>query len=81
MARPDETSPLLAKTVKSSDSISNHESEERNSHNVRANGPSRGRIDEESQGEDPSRETQYEGLPEVKKQLKYILPGAAIGVC
>lgn len=83
MASPNETSPLLAKPVESSvdsDSISNHDSEDRSNGNGLPSGPSRRIIDEESQGEDASRETQYKGLPEVKKQLKFILPAVAIGV-
>lgn len=83
MSSPNETSPLLTNPVKGSvesDSISNHDSEDGNNDNVLPNGPSKRRIDEESQEEEASRETQYEGLPEVKKQLKFILPAIAIGV-
>lgn len=83
MASPNETSPLLAKPVKSSgdsDSISNHDSEDRSNGNGLPSGPPRRINDEESQGEDASRETQYKGLPEVKKQLKFILPAVAIGL-
>ncbi|MCJ1281916.1 hypothetical protein MMC26_001239 [Xylographa opegraphella] len=36
--------------------------------------------DEERQGQDNPRGAQYEGLPEVKKQLKYILPAIAVGI-
>ena len=35
--------------------------------------------DGESQGE-PDRLTQYEGMPEVRAKLKYIMPAIAIGV-
>lgn len=36
--------------------------------------------DEESQPSDGERTTQYEGMPEVKAKLKYILPAIGIGV-
>jgi len=39
-----------------------------------------GEDDEERQDAQSERAVQYEGLPEVKKQLKYILPAIAIGV-
>jgi len=39
-----------------------------------------GDEDEERQDAQNERAVQYEGLPEVKKQLKYILPAIAIGV-
>lgn len=39
-----------------------------------------GNEDEERQDAQNERAVQYEGLPEVKKQLKYILPAIAIGV-
>lgn len=84
MPSPNETSPLLAKTVRTpvdSDGISTQDSEDRNNGNALSNGQSRRRIDEESQEEEASRETQYEGLPEVKKQFKFILPAVAVGVC
>ena len=38
-------------------------------------------VDEEqSQSDGEDGETQYQGLPEVKKQLRYIVPAVAIGV-
>lgn len=83
MAIPNEASPLLAKHVNNpvdSDGISNHDSELRDNDEAHLNGPSKRSIDEESQVEEASRETQYEGLPEVKKQLKFILPAVSIGV-
>ncbi|MCJ1377353.1 hypothetical protein MMC17_000448 [Xylographa soralifera] len=36
--------------------------------------------DEEWQGANAQRGAQYEGMPEVKKQLKYILPAIAVGI-
>lgn len=83
MASLNETSPLLAKPVKNSvdsDSISYHDSEDRINDNALPDGPSKRGIDEESQEEEAGRASQYEGLPEVKKQLKFILPSVAIGV-
>ena len=37
--------------------------------------------DEERQEGDGERSPQYEGMPEVKKKLKFIVPAIAIGVC
>lgn len=84
MASPNETSPLLTKSVKTSvdsDSISTCDPDLRNNDNALPNGLSRRRLDEESQEEDATRQAQYEGLPEVKKRLKFILPALSIGVC
>ena len=39
-----------------------------------------GDVEEGRQDAQSERAVQYEGLPEVKKQLKYILPAVAIGV-
>ena len=36
--------------------------------------------DEERQQDDEDREAQYQGMPEVRKKLGYILPALAIGV-
>ena len=36
--------------------------------------------EEEAYNDEEGRERQYQGLPEVKKQLKYIVPAIAIGV-
>lgn len=35
---------------------------------------------EEAHTDEEGRERQYQGMPEVKKQLKYIVPAIAIGV-
>ncbi|MCJ1464315.1 hypothetical protein MMC07_002928 [Pseudocyphellaria aurata] len=83
MATPNEASPLLAKHANSpvdSNGISDHDSEHMGNDEALLNGPSQRRVDEESQEEEASRETQYEGLPEVKKQLKFILPAVSIGL-
>ena len=79
---PTETSPLLAK-------LANVLPEPAdapvgvlptgNSFNGHTNGSLKPGDDGESQG-DPERETQYEGMPEVKAKLKYIMPAIAIGV-
>ena len=47
------------------------------------NGKSKGLsqdVDEERQEADTQRGAQYEGMPEVRKQLKYILPAIAVGI-
>ena len=36
--------------------------------------------EEETRSDEEGRERQYEGMPEVRKQLKYIVPAIAIGV-
>ncbi len=36
--------------------------------------------DDENHRSDPERAAQYEGMPEVKAKLKYILPAIGIGV-
>lgn len=84
MASPNETSPLLAKSVKTSvdsDSISNHDPDLGNNDNALPNGLSKRRADEESQEEEATRKAQYEGLPEVMKRFKFILPALSVGVC
>ena len=79
---PTETSPLLAKpanvlpepgdapigALPTGNGVNGH-----------AYGGLKSDDDGESQG-DPDRETQYEGMPEVKAKLKYIMPAIAIGV-
>ena len=78
-----ESSPLLGKTsdiVRDAGDAQNgvpaSNAKSSNGHTDRAPDPSQ---DEESQGSD-SRVLQYEGMPEVKKKLKYILPAIGIGV-
>jgi hypothetical protein len=41
-------------------------------------GANRGNIGDDVEGQSPAK--QYEGMPEVKKQMKFILPAVAIGV-
>ena len=45
------------------------------------NGPVKPAEDEESQGVDGEDATQYQGMPDVKAKLAYILPAISIGVC
>lgn len=71
---PTETSPLLSETSTATEEGANG----------RLNGQSDGiskPVDEEGQQqEDRDRDGQYNGLPDVKKQLKYIVPAVGIGV-
>ncbi len=70
MADQDERSPLLGRPLNTPDHLENR--------NGLVGGDSNERDDEERQG-DGGREAQYEGLPEVKKKLKFIVPAVAIG--
>ena len=45
------------------------------------NGSMKPTEDEESHGDDGEGATQYQGMPEVKAKLAYILPAISIGVC
>ena len=79
---PTETSPLLSKSANvipepgdapvgalpTGNGVNGHQ-----------NGNRKPGEDEETPGE-PDRNTQYEGMPEVKAKLKYIMPAIAIGV-
>lgn len=65
MADPSETSPLLSNPSTNTD---NH------------NGLAKQVTDEETQDGEADRDAQFEGLPEVKAKLKYIVPAVAIGV-
>ena len=79
---PSETSPLIPKSKSTlpqspapNGTVSN---------GVSSNGPAqednKSVDDEQAHSDEEGRERQYQGLPEVKKQLKYILPAVAIGV-
>lgn len=75
-----ETSPLLAKSpVPKPVTVSNDTSS-----GAVANGPTtegqKPAEDAEDPTEDEDRAGQYEGMPEVKAKLKYILPAVGIGV-
>lgn len=73
---PTETSPLLGDSangvVKSVDGFLPD--------GPIANGSAHGQDEERREEVDGAREAQFEGMPEVRKNLKYILPAIAIGV-
>ena len=73
-----ETSPLLTKAT-NGDPERNDTSNGSVPAPVEANGSTKPTEDEE-QHDAEDREGQYEGMPEVKQQLKYIVPAIAIGV-
>ena len=81
---PTETSPLLAGVSSPGEHIQSGEATigplagENN-----GNGNFKPRDDEANRTEniDGARESQFEGMPEVKKQLKFIVPAVGIGVC
>lgn len=82
-ANPSETSPLLGRptdTFVEPDDAPNGVL----SNGIYSNGTPSGLVkpddDEERQEGDGDR-SQYEGMPEVKKKLKFIVPAIAIGVC
>lgn len=82
MPNHDETSPLLAHSEHASldrGSTSSNDIRNQKSIDEPRDGHSERRNDEESQQERESQETPYEGLPEVRKQLKFIFPAVAIG--
>ena len=79
-----ENSPLLGKP----DSAPNATGEGRNGAiandggvNGVQNGSGKPAEDEESQMDGGEEVTQYQGMPEVKAKLAYILPAISIGVC
>lgn len=67
-SEPTETSPLLQDAVPDASS------------GVAPEGPLEDGATLERQGSIQGRQKQYEGLPEVRKQLKYIVPAVGIGV-
>lgn len=80
---PSETSPLLAKPATAApasavgvDGIHTH-GDAANGH---VNGTGKSGDDEERQDGNGAGPQPYRGMPEVRKQLKYILPALAIGV-
>ena len=79
---PSETSPLLSNPIESAlepGDAPNGVLPSGNGPNGYANGIVRPDVEEGSQvGE---RNVPYQGMPEVKKNLKYIVPSVAIGVC
>ena len=78
-----ETSPLLAKPTTvlpdpglSPNSVPPSETEDAG----HQNGGTKPAEDEESQSNDENRGHQYEGMPDVKAKLLYIVPAVGIGV-
>ena len=88
MAQPDpsETSPLLPKFTEYVDpgDAPNGVLPHRTENNEHANGQGDRLVkpddDQERQQDDDEGPEPYQGMPEVKKKLKYILPAIAIGV-
>ena len=77
---PSETSPLLG----SSNGSSNGQTSATKVQNIISSGiaEANGPQDVETQFiGDAAREAQYNGHPEVKQQLKYIIPAVSVGVC
>ena len=85
-SQPSETSPLLAKPVSVLPDPGDAPAgilPNGVDINAEANGSSKPGNDQESQSQDDQgdRKGQYQGMPEIKKKLKYILPAMSIGVC
>lgn len=80
---PSETSPLLAKptnVVPESPDAPNGVIPSGSNTDGRGEEGVKSVDQEQAQPDGEDGETQYQGLPEVKKQLKYIVPAVAIGV-
>lgn len=80
---PSETSPLLAKPADAAAASGVGVDGVQvigDAASVRVTGTVEAGDDEERQGGNGAGPQQYQGMPEVKKQLKYILPAIAIGV-
>ena len=76
-----ETSPLLQKPVSPSGSEAPDDiPPDSTSPNGYGSGDNKPTGDEESHADSGERAAQYEGMPEVKAKLKYILPAIGIGV-
>ena len=76
-----ETSPLLPKASKVSSKP--RDSSQEDHPPTETNGTTDGSTkahDEEQQDDGEDREVQYQGMPDVRKRLPYILPALAIGV-
>lgn len=83
-ANPSETSPLLgrpASTLLEPGDAPDGIRPNGTFSNGTAGAPAKPDDDEERQAGDADRSPQYEGMPEVKKRLKLIVPAIAIGVC
>ena len=87
MARnePSETSPLLGKPTAAlpdpADSSNSIPPSDVTSNGHQQNGDVKRAADEESQHSDEERAPLYQGIPEVKAKLTYIVPAVSIGVC
>ena len=80
---PSETSPLIPKsrsTLPQPPDAPNGTVPHEIGKNSHAQEDGKSVDEEEAHSDDEGRERQYQGLPEVKKQLKYIVPAIAIGV-
>lgn len=80
---PSETSPLLgspAGTLLGPGNAPDGVPPNGTFSNGTASSPAKSDDDEERQEGDEDRSPQYEGMPEVKKRLKFIVPAVAIGV-
>lgn len=75
-----ETSPLLAKSPVSEPVTVSNDTSSGTLANGRTREDRKPTGDEENPAEDGDRAGQYEGMPEVKAKLKYILPAVGIGV-
>ena len=83
-ANPSEISPLLGRpagTFLESGDAPNGVLPNGASPNGTPSGVNKPDDDAERQEGDGDRSPQYEGMPEVKKKLKFIVPAIAIGVC
>lgn len=85
-SEPSETSPLLPKLTEYVDpgdapnGVLPRGDESRENANGHGNGLVKPDDGEERQQDDGEEPVLYQGMPEVKKKLKYILPAIAIGV-
>jgi len=83
--QPTETSPLLASdglpSIESTECIAPNPQISADAH-ANANLPEHGHEGNtlERQGSLQDRQKQYEGMPEVRKRMKYILPALAVGI-
>lgn len=82
-AAPSETSPLIPQsksTLPQPADASNGALQKGVSSNGHAQEDNKSVDEEQAHGDEEGTERQYRGLPEAKKQLKYIVPAIAIGV-
>ena len=77
--KTSETSPLFPKAPPTPSNASQGALPSATDTNRSINDPKKIR-DEERQQDDEDREVQYQGMPDVRKKLGYILPALTIGV-